>query len=283
MDGAAKRQPEILTPEENHPALNALLGANPFVGLDATQVVGTLTTLLTNLAAQPATVGSRAIQLSLELGQIAAGVSSVAPEAGDKRFADPAWTQQPLYHRVMQAYLAWRTAMHDLVNQDESVEWKEVEQQKFAMTLLTEALAPTNAFWLNPAALKRAFDTAGMSVMWGLRNFLGDLWSNGGMPSTVDKRPFEVGKNLAVSPGAVVFRNPVCEVIQYAAATDKVYERPLLFIPPQINKFYIMDLAPGRSFVEYAVKHGIPMFTISWRNPTPQNRNWGLDEYVTAC
>ena len=100
------------------------------------------------------------------------------------------------------------------------------------------------------------------------------------MPSTVDKRPFEVGKNLALSPGAVVFRSPVCEVIQYAPATDKVYERPLLFIPPQINKFYIMDLAPGRSFVEYAVKHGMPMFTISWRNPTPQNRDWGLDEYV---
>ena len=278
MDGAAKRQPEIQTPEENHPALNAILGANPFVGLDATQVVGTLTTFLTHLASQPATVASRAMQLWLELGQVAAGVSSVAPEAGDKRFADPAWTQHPLYHRMMQAYLAWRTAMHDLVAQDESVEWKTVEQQKFAVTLLTEALAPTNAFWLNPAALKRAFDTSGMSVAWGLRNFISDLWSNGGMPSTVDKRPFQVGQNLALSPGAVVFRSPLCEVIQYAPATDKVYERPLLFIPPQINKFYIMDLAPGRSFIEYAVKHGLPMFTISWRNPTPRDRNWGLDE-----
>jgi polyhydroxyalkanoate synthase subunit PhaC len=222
MDSAAKRQPEILTPEENHPALNALLGANPFVGLDATQVVGTLTTLLTHIASQPATIASRAFQLSLELGQIVAGVSSVAPEAGDKRFSDPAWTQHPLYHRMMQAYLAWRTAMHDLVNEDENIEWKSVEQQKFAVTLMTEALAPTNAFWLNPTALKRAFDTSGMSVMWGLRNFIGDLWNNGGMPSTVDKRPFEVGKNLAQSKGAVVFRSPVCEVIQYAPATDKV-------------------------------------------------------------
>src|SRR5258707_12989316 len=92
-----------------------------------------------------------------------------------------------------------------------------------------------------------------MSVLWGLRNFIGDLWSNGGMPSTVAKRPFQVGKNLALSQGAVVLRNPLCEVIQYAPTPDKVYERPLLFIPPQINKFYIMDLAPGRSFVEYAV------------------------------
>ncbi len=155
----------------------------------------------------------------------------MAPEAGDKRFADPAWTQHPLYHRMMQTYLAWRTAMHDLVNQDESVEWKEVEQQKFAMTLMTEALAPTNAFWLNPAALKRAFDTAGMSVMWGLRNFLGDLWNNGGMPSTVDKRPFEVGKNLALSPGAVVFRNPVCEVIQYAPRDRQGFRAPAALHP----------------------------------------------------
>jgi len=283
MDIAAMRRPEIQIPEEDHPALNAILGANPFVGLDATQVAGTLTALLAQLASRPAAVAARALQLWLELGQVAAGVSALTPEAGDKRFADPAWSQHPLYNRVMQSYLAWRTAMHDLVDQDDGVEWKQVGQQKFAVTLMTEALAPTNALWLNPAALKRAFDTAGMSLVWGLSNFIGDLWSNGGMPSTVDKRPFEVGKNLAVSPGAVVFRNPLCEVIQYAPATDKVYERPLLFIPPQINKFYVMDLAPGRSFVEYAVKHGLPMFTISWRNPTPRDRSWGLDEYVAAC
>src|SRR5260370_1907000 len=103
MDSAAARQqPEIQiqTPEENHPALNALLGANPFVGLDATQVLGTLTTLLTHIASQPITIASRALQLSLELGQIISGVSSVAPAAGDKRFGDPAWTLHPLYHRM---------------------------------------------------------------------------------------------------------------------------------------------------------------------------------------
>src|ERR1019366_3161874 len=237
MDSAAKRQPEIQTPDENHPALNAILGANPFVRLDAPQVAGTLTALLAHLASRPATVAARALELWFALGQVAAGFSTVAPEAGDKRFADPAWSQHPLYHRMMQSYLAWRTAMHDLVDQDDGAEWKQVGQQKFAVTLMTEALAPTNAFWLNPAALKRAFDTAGMSLGWGLRNFIGDLWNNGGMPSQVDKRPFEVGKNLAVSPGAVVFRSPLCEVIQYAPATDKVYERPLLLIPPQINKF----------------------------------------------
>src|SRR5271163_4316 len=187
MRNAARRQLEILAPEENHPALNAILGANPFVGLDATQVLGTLTKVLGQLVSDPANVAARALQLALEVGQIAGGSSALAPEAVDRRFVDPAWSEHPVFRRLMQSYLAWRSAMHDLVNEDEGVEWQDVEQQKFAITLMTEALAPTNLFWTNPAALKRAFDTAGMSVVWGLRNFLGDLWSNGGMPSTVDK------------------------------------------------------------------------------------------------
>src|ERR1700676_3192240 len=108
MKSAAKLQLEVSVPEENHPALNAILGANPFVGLDATQVLGTLTMLLSNLAAQPTAVTSRAFQLWLELGQIAAGSSSVAPEPGDKRFTDPAWSEHPGYRRMMQSYLAWR-------------------------------------------------------------------------------------------------------------------------------------------------------------------------------
>src|SRR5258708_7134326 len=283
MKNVAKRQLEILSPEENHPALNAILGANPFVGLDASQVLGTLTRLLGHLSAEPGNVASRALQLGLELGQIAGGTSTIAPEAGDKRFVDTAWSEHPVFRRMMQSYLAWRTAMHDLVDEDNGADWKDVEQQKFALTLMTEALAPTNALWTNPAALKRAFDTSGMSLVWGMRNFISDLWNNGGMPQQVDKRPFEVGRNLAGSAGAVGYRSPLFELIQYPATTEKVYERPLVVIPPQINKFYIMDLAPGRSFFEYATKHGIPLFTISWRNPTPRDRDWGLDEYVNAC
>ncbi|MDB5107405.1 MAG: poly(R)-hydroxyalkanoic acid synthase, class, partial [Candidatus Binatus sp.] len=283
MDRAAKRQLErqIQVPEENHPAVNAILGANPFVGLDAGQVLGTLAMLFGHLASQPAAIASRSLQLAIELGQVTTGSSSIAPEPGDKRFADPAWSEHPAYRRLMQTYLALREALHDLVDHDG--EWKQVEQHKFALTLLTEALAPTNLFLTNPSALKRAFDTAGMSIFRGAGNFLSDLWNNGGMPQQVDKRPFEVGRNLAVSPGAVVWRNPLCEVIQYAPSTDKVFEKPLLFVPPQINKYYIMDLAPGRSFFEYAVKQRLPVFTISWRNPNASNRDWSLDDYVSAC
>jgi poly[(R)-3-hydroxyalkanoate] polymerase subunit PhaC len=269
--------------QEEHPAINAILGANPFVGMDATQVAGTYLRLLSHLAAHPATLANRGMQLSLELAQVMTGVSEIAPDAGDKRFGDPAWREHPLYRRLMQTYLAWRQAMHDLVAGDDGADWKDAEQMRFAMTLLTEALAPTNAFAGNPAAIKRAFETAGQSILWGLRNFVADLWENNGMPAQVDKRPFQVGKNLAITPGAVVLRTPLCEVIQYAPATDKVLARPLVLIPPQINKYYIMDLAPGRSLIEYAVNHGVQIFAISWRNPTPAERDWGLDEYVAVC
>jgi len=284
MEGAAaKVKPLHTIPEEEHPAINAILGANPFVGVDAAQMIATAARFLGHLAGNPRALVSRTGQLSVELAQIAAGLSDIEPEASDKRFNDPAWKEHPLYHRLMQSYLAWRTAMHDLVGGDDFGDWKDAEQARFIVTLLTEALAPTNRLTGNPAALKRVFDTAGMSLLSGLRNFVVDLFTNGAMPSQVDKRPFEIGRNIAVSPGAVVYRNPLCEVIQYAPATERVFHRPVLLIPPQINKFYIMDLAPGRSFIEYAVKRGLQVFTISWRNPTPANRDWGVDEYITAC
>jgi polyhydroxyalkanoate synthase len=102
------------------------------------------------------------------------------------------------------------------------------------------------------------------------------------MPAQVDRTAFQVGKNLALSPGAVVFRNRVLELIQYAPATGEVYARPQIIVPPQINKFYIFDLAPGKSIVEYLVKNGFQVFIVSWRNPTPAQRDWDMDTYVGA-
>jgi polyhydroxyalkanoate synthase len=222
-----------------------------------------------------------------DLTQIATGDSELKPEPNDRRFADPAFAENPFYRRLMQAYLAWRASLHDLVGlKTETIageDWKLPAQERFAVTLLTEALSPTNTLLGNPAALKRAFDTAGRSLLDGLRNYLGDLINNGAMPSQVDKRPFEVGRNLAVTPGAVVHRGKLVELIQYKPATAQVYERPVMLIPPEINKFYVMDLAPKRSFTEYAVAHGLQFFTVSWRNPGPEDRDMGLDDYVNAC
>jgi len=282
MSAAPDWNASHLAPDE-HPAVNSILGANPFIKLDPRHVFATLLKLGRHWATHPDSVLSRTGQFGIDLAQIAAGTSQIAPEAGDKRFADAAFEKNPAYRIMMQTYLAWRSAMHDLVGTEDGGDWKEADQLRFATMLITEAMAPTNTLGGNPAALKHAFDTAGASLLRGMRNFVDDLFNNGGMPAQVDKRPFAVGKNLAATPGSVVWRGAVCEVIQYRPNTAKVFARPLLLIPPQINKFYIMDLAPRRSFIEFAVEHGLQVFTISWRNPTQAQRDWGLDDYAGAC
>ena len=282
---AAKQSVEFAeAPEQSVRAADAILGANPFVGLDSEQILGELTNFVSDTLKQPEVLGGHLTRMAVELAKVAAGVSEVVPEDSDKRFSDLTWSDNPFYRRIMQTYLVWRSTMQSMVPERgyANGEWKETEQQRFAVRLLTEALAPTNLLLGNPAAIKRAFETGGASLIHGLRNFLDDLRNNNGMPQTVDKRPFAVGRNLAVTPGAVVFRSEMLELLQYAPTTRQVYERPLLLVPPQINKFYIMDLAPKRSLTEYAVARGVPFFTVSWRNPKPEHRNWGLDEYVIA-
>jgi polyhydroxyalkanoate synthase len=128
--------------------------------------------------------------------------------------------------------------------------------------------------------VKRAFDTAGASVLAGARNFADDMAHNRGRPQQVDRRPFRLGENLAATPGKVVFRNELMELIQYAPQTPKVHAIPLLASPPWINKYYIMDLAPGRSFLEWAVQHGHTVFAISYRNPGPEMRDVSLEDYL---
>jgi len=287
MSAATLRELDLASPEEHAPAVDAILGANPFVGISARDVLSSLGQFLRNLAAHPDEFRSRMSGCMFDLTQIVAGNSEIKPEANDRRFLDPAFAENPFYRRLMQAYLAGRSALHDLVGLSTETaagdDWKLPAQERFAVTLLTEALSPTNTLLGNPAALKRAFDTAGRSLVEGFRNYLDDLFSNGAMPSQVDKRPFEVGRNLAVTAGAVVHRTKLIELIQYKPATAQVYERPVMLVPTEINKFYVMDLAPKRSFTEYAVAHGLQFFTVSWRNPGPADRDLGLDDYVNAC
>ena len=272
------------TPAEAAPAVRSILGPDLFVGFD----IGDLAASVADFAAGLIDARSKALQrlptLATELLNVLIGRSEIEPDPSDKRFSDPAWNANPFYRALMQGYLAWRGTMLDLVNEQTTngSDWKTPAQKRFAVSLLTEALAPTNNLLGNPAALKHAFDTGGLSLLKGLRNFVDDLLHNGGMPSQVDKRPFKVGENIGASAGAVVYRHELCELIQYTPATRQVYERPLLLVPPQINKYYIMDLAPKRSLTEYAVGRGIQFFTISWRNPGPEFRERGLADYIAA-
>jgi polyhydroxyalkanoate synthase len=259
-----------------------VLGANAFVGMTAGQARAAFARLVQQAGSEPKVALAVARDTTRQLVDVAVGRADIAPARSDRRFADSAWTSNPLYRRLMQAYLVESAALERLVD-DVDLDRKSRERARFAVSLVTQSLAPTNTLLGNPAALKKAWQTRGQSMLAGARNALHDLRHNGAMPSMVDSRPFSIGTNLAVTPGHVIHRGDVFELIQYSPATRDVYARPLLMIPPQINKYYITDLAPGRSLTEYAVAAGISYFTVSWRNPTPAQRDWNLDTYVAAC
>jgi len=262
-------------------AASSINGANPFVGLNRPQLAAAVARWGGALVRQPLVLTSRVVGLTGEQLRVLAGVSDVAPDPKDRRFVDPAW-KNPLWKRLAQSYLGTREAVLGSVD-DLDLDDKSADRARFALMQLTEAMAPTNLLPGNPAAMKKAAATRGLSLARGARNMVSDIRHNGGMPSQVDTRPFEVGGNLAVSPGAVVYRTDVLELIQYEPTTPTVRERPVMIIPPQINRFYFLDLAPGRSFIEHAVAQGLTVFTISWRNPQPEQRDWSLDTYVGAC
>ena len=221
-------------------------------------------------------------KVGLQFLQIGLGKSEVAPQKGDKRFADPAWRDNPLFRTAMQAYLALGSEL-DVFVDDLGLQGVEAERMRFAASLIREAMAPTNFLLTNPAALKRSIDTGGGSIRKGIAHWAGDMLHNHGMPSMVDSRPFKKGENIAASPGAVVHRTEVFELIQYTPQSETVYQRPLVVVPPQVNKYYALDMSPGRSMYEYLLQRGIPVFGISWRNPTGAQRDWNFDTYVQAA
>ena len=259
-----------------------VLGANPLVGLSRQHVSAALGRLLQRVAVEPSVVAATALDAMGQLLEVLAGRSDVAPEPGDKRFAHSAWRDNPVYRRLLQAYLVDARAVLGVVDEVE-LDAKSRERARFAASLLTEAAAPSNTLLGNPSALAKAVETRGRSLLNGARHLVHDVRHNGGMPATVDTRPFTVGGNLAVTPGQVVYRSEVFELIQYTPTGETTYARPLVAIPPQINKFYIADLAPGRSLIEHMVGAGVPYFAVSWRNPTAAQRDWNLDTYVEAC
>jgi len=216
-----------------------------------------------------------------DVSRLMAGQSDLKPEPGDKRFADSTWKENPIFSAWMQGYLLWTKSM-DAFAGAMGMDELSAKRNRFFANLVTDALSPTNTMLGNPAAMKKFVETGGQSTLDGLQNFLQDMVDNGGMPAQVDKSKFKVGGNLALTKGSVVFRNDMFELIQYTPTTDEVYETPVLIVPSMINKYYALDLAPGRSFIEYAVAHGLQVFTMSWRNPKAAQADWGFDAYVEA-
>jgi polyhydroxyalkanoate synthase subunit PhaC len=242
---------------------------------------GTALRLGTALARQPGTVARRTGELARELGRITVGRSELAPGKKDKRFADPAWTGNPLLRWAMQAHLATARTAWELI-EDADLDWQDDERIRFTATNLVDALAPSNLPVVNPLSLKAAIDTGGGSAIKGLGRMVRDLATAPRVPSMVEPDAFTVGEDLAATPGKVVFRTPVFELIRYTPTTETVREVPLLMVPPTINKYYIADLAPGRSIVEHYLNAGQQVFMISWRNPDERHAEWGLDTYGQA-
>jgi polyhydroxyalkanoate synthase subunit PhaC len=234
-----------------------------------------------SLAKQPGAVAGRAGTLARDLGSVVAGRSHRAPARADKRFTDPAWQHNPLLRRIMQGYLAAAETADGLLA-DADLDWRDNEKMRFVVDNLIEGLAPSNNPLISPLGWKALIDTGGLSALRGARAFARDMLSKPRVPAMVPPDAFAVGETVAITKGAVVLQTSVFELIQYAPQTAKVRAVPLLIVPPVINKFYILDIAPGRSMIEYFVEQGQQVFIISWRNPQARHRDWGLDTYGAA-
>jgi polyhydroxyalkanoate synthase subunit PhaC len=222
-----------------------------------------------------------AVAVWQEAGQRWLGLANSSPTtgrpSGDKRFSAPEWHMNPVYRTLQQVYLL---ASDWLLEQSQADGMDEAERRRitFHLRQFVDAMSPTLILISNPAALQRAIETGGTSVAAGAANLVADL--NAGRLSMVDAEAFAPGHNLALTPGKVVHRNRLIELIQYAPTTDKVHRTPLLIVPPWINKYYILDMQPKNSMVRYLVEQGFTVFLISWKNPDATMDEIGIEDYM---
>jgi polyhydroxyalkanoate synthase len=260
---------------------DANVALNPIVGLAREDLLGAVTVMLRETAAKPATTLKHARMFTDDVVKILTNKSEIVPNPKDKRFLDPAWRDNPFYRMGMQYYLAAQSGVNRWIADLELDEFERA-RANFVSGMILDSLSPTNTLAGNPSAIKKAVETGGGSLIRGLKNAYNDMVHNDGIVSQVDSRPFTIGENIATSPGAVIHRSEIMELIQYQPTTETVHEIPLLIIPPQINKAYINDLTPEKSIIRYELAHGIQPFLISWRNPQVEHRDWGLADYVEA-
>lgn len=203
-------------------------------------------------------------------------------DPADKRFAAPEWRESPLFDFLRQAHTMVSSWASDLVDRSGDLDPQVRHKAKFYLRQISSALSPSNFLATNPELLKETWATNGDNLVRGAAFLAEDIEAGKGTLKIrrYDSSKFEVGVNLATTPGKVIYRNDLIELIQYAPTTDTVYKRPLLIIPPWINKFYILDLSPEKSFVRWAASQGLTVFIISWVNPDSRHRNKGFEDYM---
>jgi polyhydroxyalkanoate synthase len=283
-------------------SLAQLWQANPFnkvVPLDWAKVAEALGTVWLRAMADPeraarsaAEVTARMTSATLDVwsAALAAWAGQPAPEQphlarpgkGDKRFSAPEWQTNPFYQGLQQLYLvASEYLLEQAAAREAAGSREELAAQRrteFYVRQFVEAMSPTNFLLTNPTATKRALETGGASLLEGTRNLLADL--EAGRLSMTDLEAFAPGRNLAITPGKVVLRNQLIELLQYEPTTERVHQVPVLFVPPWINKYYVLDLQPHNSLIKYLVDQGFTVFVISWKNPTPDMEGIGFDDYL---
>jgi polyhydroxyalkanoate synthase len=233
------------------------------------------------LARRPRHIARLTAAFATSLRLVVAGESDAIPEPGDRRFSDPAWRESWLLRRLCQLYLTTAGFTRELID-EAHLEWAADQRLRLVAENVIDALAPTNFLLLNPTAVRATVDSSGANLIAGARHAVRDLRSPARIPANVDPDPFTVGETLALSPGAVVRREPMYELVQYAPTTGEVRAHPVLIVPPMISKFYVVDLAPQKSMVEYLTARGQQVFAISWRNPTEREAHWGFNDYLAA-
>ncbi len=204
----------------------------------------------------------------------------IEPDKGDARFKHQAWTDNPAFDALKQGYLLASKTLLESIDKAPDIDDETRLRVRFFAKVFVDAMSPTNVAFLNPAVIEETFRTGGANLVRGAQNVLEDREKNNGRAALVDKSAFELGKNVAISKGNVVFRNELIELIEYTPSTEQTYERPILLIPAYINKFYILDLQPANSFVKYCVDSGLHTFIISWRNPGADLAHLSMEDYV---
>ena len=207
--------------------------------------------------------------------------AAVTPQPGDRRFRDDAWNDNPVFGLIKQSYLIAGRGIVEAIRTAEGLDDATRERLEFAVQQVVDALAPSNFALTNPVVLRAALDSGGRSLIDGLNNMLDDLASSGRLEAPMaDAAHFEVGRDLAVTPGKVVYQNELMQLIQYDATTAQVNRTPLLLMPPWMNKFYVMDLRPGNSLVQWLVDQGHTVFVISWVNPGKELAHKSFEHYM---
>jgi len=298
LAGGVKQLEEGLSSDPTLRSIDQMWNANPLrevVPIDWAEIARALRTVWLRSLQKPETAKAivdfntdlwrSAFQTWHEAGQRWLGLANTTPTQGpvsagaDKRFAAPEWHTNPVYRTLKEVYLLasnWLLEQADAVDDD----LDEAERQRitFHLRQFVDAMSPTLMLMSNPAALHKVIETGGGSVVAGARNLMNDL--NAGRLTMVDAEAFAPGRNLALTPGKVVHRNRLIELIQYAPATEQVHKTPLLILPPWINKFYILDMQPKNSMIRYLVSQGFTVFVVSWKNPDASMDDIGIEDYM---